>query len=338
VRRQSLESYVSRLRGVARRRRGPETFVSMPGGYRLVRDGNRFDHELFIALSDRSSDGAGRGRRRRRERSRHAGARAVAGAGAGGYRRGAGRPGRCRRTRGPASGRDRDSGRGRPRRRPPCPGDRATQCRRVPASHARADPRAPDGGAVSRGSPERRRSRSTARLATISVTSELGLEPGPALRELQARILKHDPSLVARKDEVGTPPGAPTAHASAIRTPRAVRAIGVGCSGRLAAVVGIVRELRTPARPRSTGGSASRRSPSWRSQADGRRARAESGRNSRATSPPARRSEWATSYDDGTLTRIDPATSAVVQTIPWVTAPAGVAIAAGDAWVAESLD
>ena len=24
----------------------------MPGGYRLVRDGNRFDHELFIALSD----------------------------------------------------------------------------------------------------------------------------------------------------------------------------------------------------------------------------------------------------------------------------------------------
>ena len=48
--------------------------------------------------------------------------------------------------------------------------------------------------------------------------------------------------------------------------------------------------------------------------------------------------EWATSYDDGTLTRIDPATSTVVQTILVGHGASGIAIASGDAWVADSLD
>lgn len=52
---QSLESYVSRLRAALRAAgAADETLVSGPGGYRLRREGNRFDHELFITLSGRA--------------------------------------------------------------------------------------------------------------------------------------------------------------------------------------------------------------------------------------------------------------------------------------------
>jgi peptide/nickel transport system substrate-binding protein len=47
---------------------------------------------------------------------------------------------------------------------------------------------------------------------------------------------------------------------------------------------------------------------------------------------------WATSYDDGTLLRIDPEHLTVTQTIPVGHGPTGVAIAAGDVWVANTLD
>ena len=47
---------------------------------------------------------------------------------------------------------------------------------------------------------------------------------------------------------------------------------------------------------------------------------------------------WATSYDDGTLLRIDETHLAVTQTLPVGHGPTGVAVAAGDVWVANTLD
>src|SRR5262249_30215332 len=46
---------------------------------------------------------------------------------------------------------------------------------------------------------------------------------------------------------------------------------------------------------------------------------------------------WATSPDAGMVSKIDPATDAVVQTIPVNNGPSGVAVAFGDVWVANSL-
>ena len=48
--------------------------------------------------------------------------------------------------------------------------------------------------------------------------------------------------------------------------------------------------------------------------------------------------DWATSYDNGTLLRIDPSESAVVQTVFVGHGASGVAVAAGDVWVADTLD
>ena len=48
-------------------------------------------------------------------------------------------------------------------------------------------------------------------------------------------------------------------------------------------------------------------------------------------------SVWATSYDAGTLVRIDAEKSTVIQTVPIGTGATGVAAAAGDLWVADSL-
>jgi peptide/nickel transport system substrate-binding protein len=48
--------------------------------------------------------------------------------------------------------------------------------------------------------------------------------------------------------------------------------------------------------------------------------------------------QWATSYDNGTLLRVDPSDSAVVQTVYVGHGATGVAVAAGDVWVADTLD
>jgi YVTN family beta-propeller protein len=47
---------------------------------------------------------------------------------------------------------------------------------------------------------------------------------------------------------------------------------------------------------------------------------------------------WATSYDDGTLLRIDTGDQAVAQTIRVGNGATGVAVYAGDVWVADTLD
>ena len=67
------------------------------------------------------------------------------------------------------------------------------------------------------------------RVVRAHLDNELGLEPGPALRELQARILRHDPSLAA-----ASPPTEPPERPS--------RPLGGAASdGKPSAGVGLLR-------------------------------------------------------------------------------------------------
>jgi YVTN family beta-propeller protein len=330
---QSLESYVSRLRTALRASgASSETLVSVPGGYRLVRDGNRFDHELFIALSDRARTALTEGDA---EGASNIARQALA------------------LWRGPALA-------GIAEERAVRADAIELEDRRLGAIETRAEAGLAAGrdadvvaelraGASRNPRRERihellivalyRAGRQTEALEVYRdirnhLTSELGLEPGPELRELQARILKHDPSLVARKDEVGAAI-APTLTRR--RSARRALFLGVTLLLAVAAVAGIVRgaqnagvsaldgRLQVPAigelaipsgRPQSAAGLSAIPSDIIAGAA----------------------ADWATSYDDGTLTRIDPATAAVVQTILVGHGPAGIAIDAGDAWVADSLD
>jgi YVTN family beta-propeller protein len=327
---QSLESYVSRLRSALRDAgAGPEALVSMPRGYRLVRDGNRFDHELFIALSDRAGT-------------------ALAGGDADGASDLATQA--LALWRGPALAGVAEERALR--------ADAATlEDRRLTVIEIRAEADLAAGrdaqviaelSAEASRHPTRERIQELLMMALYRsgrqtealevyrdcrerLSDELGLEPGPKLRELQARILNHDPSLGAR-DDTGNATVAPTVTRR--RTGR--RALFVGLVLVAAVAAGIVREAQHDA--------ASPLDGRLRVAAIGELA-VPSGRPQSAAALGAIPSdivagggaEWATSYDEGTLTRIHASTSAVVQTILVGDGASGVAIDAGDAWVAESL-
>lgn len=330
---QSLESHVSRLRSALRDAGAdPEMLVSIPRGYRLVRDGNRFDHELFIALSDRArtaltggdADGAS-----------DLATQALA------------------LWRGPALAGIADERALR--------ADATTlEDRRLSVIEIRAEADLVAGrhaeviaelSADAFRHPTRERIQELLMIALYRsgrqtealevyrdrrkrLSDELGLEPGPGLRELQAQILNHDPSLAARQD-TGNATVAPTV------TPRRIgrRSLLLGLALVLivAAAAGIAREGQN-GRPSAV--DARLRHPAIAELA------IPSGRPQRAAALDATPSDivagagadWATSYDEGTLTRIDPSTSTVVQTIPVGHGASGVAIDAGDAWVAEALN
>jgi len=172
---------------------------------------------------------------------------------------------------------------------------------------------------------------------------ELGLEPGREVRDLQARILRHDPGLDMSAQATRTPrsgetqavaPAQANARAGWPRTP-AIASVATILAAVLAAVIVLAgsgdgrtgeidRVLRAPGM-----GVFDARS------GDPLSASALASVPTRLTSGFG--SEWATSYDAGTLMRIDPEASSVTQTVPVGTGATGVATAAGDVWVADSL-
>jgi DNA-binding SARP family transcriptional activator len=164
---------------------------------------------------------------------------------------------------------------------------------------------------------------------------ELGLAPGPGLRALEAGILHHNPALAA-------PRRAATNHdgRGSLATGRRIRGIHFALAAVSAAVL-----AGTVALLASGGGANAAVTRTLQGPALGVFA-AESGRPSAAValSPvpsgiaAGLGAEWATSYDGGTLLRIDPSDSAVVQTVYVGNGASGVAVDAGDVWVADTLD
>jgi ABC-type transport system substrate-binding protein/DNA-binding SARP family transcriptional activator/DNA-binding beta-propeller fold protein YncE len=337
----AVESYISRLRGLLKTAGAIGPVIEFgPAGYRLPRDGSRFDHLAFATLADDA--------RAALERDDHAAASATVGEALGLWRGPilaglAGEPALL------ADAAELDE-------------------RRVGAFELWTAAELGLGRhagligeliAEAQRHPTRERLQELVMLALYRagrqaealdvyrathrhLVDELGLEPGPALRELEARILRHDPSLAAGPALRPASPAAEPAERSDQRAPRTVgRRVGALALAGCLLAAGAVAVL-LPGRDGRDSGAVT---ATLRTPAIGRLDATDGGRRSAVGLPasPARLATglgaaWATSYDDGTLLRIDPAHLAVTQTIPVGHGPTGVAVAAGDVWVANTLD
>ena len=182
------------------------------------------------------------------------------------------------------------------------------------------------------------------------LADELGIDPGEPLRRLHASVLAHDPALdwngsrpaapEGRPAEVGTlaprPPGprltAGRRELGWVRRPR--RLLAVGAALAVAAAVCVVAVARPWAgEPAGLPGN----SVGLIDSAGGRVGAAVA-----VGSPDGLAygdgSVWAVNGTGGTVSRIDPATHAVVQQIRVGVNPAAVTVTGGDVWVTNSGD
>jgi ABC-type transport system substrate-binding protein/DNA-binding SARP family transcriptional activator len=332
---QTIESYVSRLRG-SLRAAGADggVIASASGGYRLVREGNRFDYEAFEKLASEALAARERGDPR---------AAAV-------------RAGEALELwRGPALA-------GLAEQHALRADAAALEDRRLQVIETRAEvllDLGQDSQLIAALGAEASRHRARERLQELvmlalyragrqaealevytaardHLAGELGLEPGPALRELHAKILHHDPALAA-PGRAEVPTGDTGASELAWRR---VPRLHIGLAAAGGALILAAAFLLT-----SGGGVNPTLAKSLRAPAVGL-LDAESGRP-RAALPvglvPSRIAAglgalWVTSYADGTLLRVDLTREAVTQTVSVGHGPNGVAVAAGDVWIADSLD
>ena len=174
------------------------------------------------------------------------------------------------------------------------------------------------------------------RSAHALLDQELGLEPGPKLRELQEMILRHDARLKAP-----SPPADAVMARSAAGSPDARRRPGRAISlvSLIVAVLVVALLALAGGRGRTVAMAGQLRTAAlgvFSTSGQPRAAVALAAAPSRITSGLG--SVWTTSYDEGTLLRIDPRESAVVQTVRVGTGATGVIVDAGDVWVADGLD
>lgn len=170
-----------------------------------------------------------------------------------------------------------------------------------------------------------------------TLSERVGLDPSPALRQLEESILKRDPSLEPRSGN-----GAPAGIIEASRLPTRERVdrrgwrVVVGSLALVAFVLAgvLVASSLGGAAPRSliapdsvgaispSGGVVSSDVP------------VASSPSAMASGPGAL---WVSNYNAGTVSRIDPTTRALVQTISAGQTPSGIAVGAGAAWVANYI-
>ena len=183
------------------------------------------------------------------------------------------------------------------------------------------------------------------------LADELGIDPGEPLRRLHASVLAHDPAL----DWNGSRPAAPEGRPAGVGTPaprppgprltagrreldwvrrRPRRLLAVGSALAVAAAVCVVAVARPWAgEPAGLPGN----SVGLIDSAGGRVGAAVA-----VGSPDGLAygdgSVWAVNGTGGTVSRIDPATHAVVQQIRVGVNPAAVTVTGGDVWVTNSGD
>lgn len=173
------------------------------------------------------------------------------------------------------------------------------------------------------------------RAVQAHLDAELGLTPGPALREIEARILRHDPRLAAQSP-AAQPPAAPAAVPTRAGPWRLVLPAGLATLVIAAATI-IVLAGEGGGTPPFSGVLGAPALGTLNAETGGAGAAlALRAVASRVTAGLG--AEWVTSYDNGTLLRIDPSESAVVQTVQVGHGATGVAVDAGDVWVADTLD
>jgi YVTN family beta-propeller protein len=171
-----------------------------------------------------------------------------------------------------------------------------------------------------------------------TLSEELGLEPGPALRRLELAILNRDPTLdlSAGTASPGEPIGAPPAplHAPARIARRRLALMVTGAVLTLVVVGALVASsggrAKPPAIPGDSVGALSPAAGSIRAVVP------------LGTAPSAvvagDGAVWVANSNAGTVSRIDPETRSAVETIPVGTAPSGLAVGGGAVWVANNDD
>ena len=171
------------------------------------------------------------------------------------------------------------------------------------------------------------------------LSDELGLEPGPALRELEAKVVEHSPELAPPAR--GSPSPAPAVTADGARgsgegpllaLARRHRVAMLTTGLALAAVVAILVALRDDGSGVRVAGDAI----AFVDSATGKL----TGSVSLGSRPGAvdvdGRDVWATLPDRGAVVQVDAKNASVKDTVPVGADPSGIAVGAGSVWVANS--
>jgi YVTN family beta-propeller protein len=168
------------------------------------------------------------------------------------------------------------------------------------------------------------------RAARRSLVDELGLEPGPELRRLEAAVLAQDPAL-------DPPPSARPGPTDAVpgkrrRTLRAaLGAVAILVAGAFA-LIGLSGGDEGPRRTIAANGAGALDPVTGRVLAS-----VDVGSDPAGIASGAGRI-WVTNGAEGTVTRIDAGDGHVDQTLTVGSSPAGIAAGAGAIWVANALD
>jgi peptide/nickel transport system substrate-binding protein len=171
-----------------------------------------------------------------------------------------------------------------------------------------------------------------------ALSEELGLEPGPAIQQLELSILRRDAALDVAADDASSEPGrrlgaAPARPVVAIRGRRLALAVGAGLLLTVALAAVVMAARGGPAtEPAGIPG-------------DAVGAITPSGGATRAVVPLGTAPSvlaagdgavWVANGNAGTVSRISPSTRAVVETIPVGSSPSGIAVAPGAVWVTDN--
>ena len=194
------------------------------------------------------------------------------------------------------------------------------------------------------------------RRARDLLAGELGIDPGEPLRRLHASVLAHDPALdwsdsrqgpaEDHRADAGPPAASPTLEQRGPRPTPGSRVLGWGqWRGRrllvagLALAVAAAAAIVAVARPWAGGPAGLPANTVGLIDTAGARVGAAVSVGSPAGLAYGDGSVWAVDSTEGTLSRINPATHAVIQQIPVGSAPTAVAITRdGNVWVANSGD
>ncbi len=183
------------------------------------------------------------------------------------------------------------------------------------------------------------------RAARRSLVEELGIEPGPELRRLEAAVLAQDPALerpagpVPASSASGADRPRPTPPAAVpARSPGARRNVLAAAVVVVVVALGVVAVLAlagggSASRPRIDANGAGAIDP-----ASGAVTASVEVGSSPAGIAAGAGYVWVTNGADGTVSRIDPTNAHVDQTVPVGTSPSGIAVGAGSVWVANALD
>jgi DNA-binding SARP family transcriptional activator/streptogramin lyase len=158
------------------------------------------------------------------------------------------------------------------------------------------------------------------RQARRALADELGLEPSPQLRELEAAILAHDPEIEA-----------PPAYARAARPGSPLRLVVLGAAIVVAAAVAAAIVERTGDERRVSG--AAQNAVAAVEPGSGRVVANVLLPASATGMAAGHGSAWVTSFDGSTVARIDPARRLVSQTIRVGAGPREVTCGYGSVWV-----